>query len=277
MTFRDCTRSPSYRMVTPRFSSKESPRPPASFSPKAASRWASGWEQSFTPPSKSAIFQARRRLDDPPLAALFARVARPIGSAQTPGVWLARGDWWRSTAAAWMSRIPDNDAHFGRPGVSKGEKSAFPQARVVALAECGKHANFDAAVGGNTKTEISLAKTLLDRLQPGMLLLADRGFTSYALWPRATATGANLLWRAKTGLRPEQVQTLEDDTWLAWIRLSTDNSAKPITVRVVDFTVQNGCDNPEPYQLFTSILDPGGLSHQTGGGLRPALGDRAGR
>jgi len=29
---------------------------------------------------------------------------------------------------------------FGRPGMSKGEKSALPQARLVALAECGTHA-----------------------------------------------------------------------------------------------------------------------------------------
>jgi hypothetical protein len=28
-----------------------------------------------------------------------------------------------------------NDEFFGRPGVSKGECSAFPQARLVALAE----------------------------------------------------------------------------------------------------------------------------------------------
>ena len=36
--------------------------------------WTSGWEQSYTAPSKSAIFQARARLGSEPLAALFARV-----------------------------------------------------------------------------------------------------------------------------------------------------------------------------------------------------------
>ncbi len=33
-----------------------------------------------------------------------------------------------------------NAEHFGRPAVNKGERSAFPQARVVGLAECGTHA-----------------------------------------------------------------------------------------------------------------------------------------
>ena len=42
---------------------------------------------------------------------------------------------------------PVNVAFFGRPGVSKGEKEAFPQARLVALAECGTHAIFDAVLG----------------------------------------------------------------------------------------------------------------------------------
>ena len=50
--------------------------------------WTSCWEQSFTAPSKSAIFQARQRLGPELLAALFARVAKPIGTPGTAGVWL---------------------------------------------------------------------------------------------------------------------------------------------------------------------------------------------
>ena len=42
-----------------------------------------------------------------------------------------------------------------------------------------------------------MSKVLVDRLEPGMMLLADRGFTEFALWQRAAATGADLLWRAK--------------------------------------------------------------------------------
>src|SRR3954462_5161105 len=51
--------------------------------------WASGWAESYAPPSKSAIFQARVRLGCEPLAALFERVAKPIGAQATAGVWLA--------------------------------------------------------------------------------------------------------------------------------------------------------------------------------------------
>src|SRR5450631_2360088 len=51
--------------------------------------WASGWADSFVPPSKSAIFQARARLGAAPLAALFTRVAIPIATPDTAGAWLA--------------------------------------------------------------------------------------------------------------------------------------------------------------------------------------------
>lgn len=219
--------------------------------------WASGWEQSFTPPSKSAIFQARARLGHEPLAALFAKVAKPLATPQTPGAWLAGRRLVAIDGTCLdVADTTDNDEFFGRPGVNKGEKSAFPQARLVALAECGTHAIFDAELGPYTSSEPALAEDLLGRLQPGMLLLADRGFTSYALWRKAISTGADLLWRAKTGLRPEHLQTLDDDSWLAQIRLSTDKSAEPITVRVIDYTVEDGRDNPESYRLFTTITDP---------------------
>ena len=90
-----------------------------------------------------------------------------------------------------------------------------------------------------------------------MLLLADRGFYSYALWAKAIGTGADLLWRVKSGLRPEHLRTLGDDSWLALIRPSVgDRSAPPITVRVIDYTVDDGRDNPESYRLFTTIVDP---------------------
>ncbi|MEC5155436.1 hypothetical protein RCH23_002832, partial [Cryobacterium sp. CAN_C3] len=51
--------------------------------------WSSGWSETYAPPSKSAIFQARRRLGFEPVRNLFARVARPMAGPDTPGSWLA--------------------------------------------------------------------------------------------------------------------------------------------------------------------------------------------
>ena len=225
--------------------------------------WASGWTETYTPPSKSAIFQARVRLGAEPLAALFARVAKPIGGEQTPGVWLAGR---RLVAIDGMCLdVADttvNDAYFGRPGVNKGEQAAFPQARVVALAECGTHAVFAAQIGKYSQSEAALTGPLLGRLEPGMLLLADRGFFSYALWRKAIATGADLLWRVRTdrgGPTPIHLQDLPDRSWLAHLQqahCAAARAAEPMLVRVIDYTIDDGRDNPASYRLFTTLTDP---------------------
>ena len=88
------------------------------------------WQETFTPPSKSAIFQARARLGSKPLEALFARVAKPIGTAGMSGVWLAGRRLVAIDGGCLdVADTPVNAEFFGRPGVSKGEKAAFPQAR----------------------------------------------------------------------------------------------------------------------------------------------------
>ena len=225
--------------------------------------WASGWTQVYTPPSKSAIFQARARLGAQPVKALFERVARPIGTDETPGVWLAGR---RLVAIDGMcldvADMPANDQHFGRPGVNKGEQAAFPQARVVALAECGTHAVFAAEVGTYVQSEAVLADRLLGRLAPGMLLTADRGFFSYALWRKASASGADLLWRIRTdtsGPKPVHVEDLLDGSWLADLRQTRSKAARaaePMRVRVIDYTLEDGRENATGYRLFTTVLDP---------------------
>ncbi|MHB8448902.1 MAG: IS4 family transposase [Mycobacteriales bacterium] len=225
--------------------------------------WASGWTETYTPPSKSAIFQARARLGAEPLAALFERVAKPIGSAQTPGVWLADR---RLVAIDGMcldvADTTANDEHFGRPGVNKGEQAAFPQARVVALAECGTHAVFAAEIGKYSQSEAALTELLLDRLAPGMLLLADRGFFSYALWRKAIATGVDLLWRIrndKSAPQPTHIEDLPDGSWLAHLRGTTPGAERrqePMLVRVIDYTIDDGRENPDTYRLFTTLTDP---------------------
>jgi hypothetical protein len=145
--------------------------------------------------------------------------------------------------------------------VNKGERAAFPQARVVALAECGTHAMFAAVVGGLAVGEPSMLEELLPRLEPGMLLLADRGIFSYSLWRKAIGTGADLLWRVRTdrsGPQPEYLADLPDGSWLAQLRRSTgpDRRLPPMRVRVIDFSIDDGRENPTGYRLFTTVLDP---------------------
>ncbi len=225
--------------------------------------WASGWQEKYVLPSKSAIFQARARLGAGPLQALFERVARPVATSATSGAWLAGRRLVAVDGTCLdVADTAVNEEFFGRPGVNKGERAAFPQARVAALAECGTHVIFAAVVGDLATGEPTMIKQLLPRLEPGMLLLADRGIFSYALWRKAIGTGADLLWRIRTdraGPQPSHLEDLPDGSWLAELRRSTgaaERALPPMTVRVIDYTVDDGRDHPSGYRLFTTILNP---------------------
>ncbi|MCY7288989.1 MAG: IS4 family transposase, partial [Cryobacterium sp.] len=130
---------------------------------------------------------------------------------------------------------------------------------MVALAECGTHTIADGEIGPCMTSESALSRELVKRVSPGMLLLADRGFYGFHLWQQAAAIRADLLWRVKTNLRPRYVETLSDGSWLARIiptSGSNRTTTEPLIVRVVDYTIDDGRENPESYRLLSTILDP---------------------
>lgn len=210
-------------------------------------------------PSKSAIFQARARLGAEPLEALFSKVAVPLAKENAPGAWLGGRRLIAIDGTCLdVADTHDNATFFGRPGVNKGEQAAFPQARVVAIAECASHAIVDAVVGAYTTAENTLARELLDRLEPKTLLLADRGFCGFPLWSRAVRSGADLLWRANSVMKPRPIEPLHDGSYLAELRPSGNagRKAEPLIIRVIDYRIDDGRHNGETYRLFTTILDP---------------------
>ncbi len=210
-------------------------------------------------PSKSAIFQARVRLGFEPVQALFERVAQPLATAGAAGSWLARRRLVAIDGTCLdVADTVDNAVFFGRPGVNKGEQAAFPQARVVGLVECGTHAIFDAVTGPCSTGEVTLSRELVGRLQPGMLCLADRGFYGFSLWHKAQATGADLLWRMRASQRLDPIEILADGSYLSKV-FEVHNfkrRGEGLVVRVIDYTIDDGRDNDNVYQLITTILDP---------------------
>lgn len=223
--------------------------------------WASGWRRAWRVPTKAALFKARARLGVEPLRALFAAVAAPLAGPKTKGAWY-RG--WRLMSVDGttldVADTPANDAAFGRPGSGRGEGvGAFPQVRLVGLAECGTHALVDVAIGAYRRGEQTLAPGVFASLAPGMLCLADRGFYSFAAWNAARATGADLLWRTKANhvLTPEQV--LADGSFTARVCAAADRTrTNGVVVRVIEYTLDDpGRPQAEPrYRLLTTILDP---------------------
>jgi len=178
------------------------------------SRWGC-WDAAWSVPTASGITQARKRLGPKVLAEVFEQVAAPVATMLTRGAWLRR---WRLVAIdGFEVDLPDTDgnaAEFGYAG-SGDNRSAFPKARVVALAECGTHAFLAAEVGAYAVGEKTLANGLYQRLRPDELLTADRNFYSFTAWDLASRSGAGLLWRAPTGLELPVVKVLADGTYLS--------------------------------------------------------------
>jgi hypothetical protein len=224
--------------------------------------WTARWRGSWRVPSSPAISKARARLGPGVLAALFDRACAPVATPDTAGAFYRS---WRLVAVDGSTLdVPDeagNAARFGRPSNDQGQ-GAFPQVRLVALAECGTHAVFAAAMDGIGTGEQDLLRRLLPKLSPGMLVIADRNFLGYRLWAAAAATGADLLWRAKSDTRLPVVAELADGSYLSHlVEPGTRGRGKRIPVRVVEYTLQAGeSEHPhkagEVYRLVTTILEP---------------------
>lgn len=207
---------------------------------------------------KSGISQARSRLGAEPMKALYEEIVAPIAQPQTRGAWYRQ---WRlmslDGSTLDVADTTDNDTTFGRPGSSRGT-SAYPKIRFVALLENGTHVLYAARMDRYAVSELSLAEAVVPALRPGMLCLADRGFTSGKFWQQAAQTGADLLWRIRLDVGLEVDQRLADGSYLS--RLYADPADRRHrrdgrVVRVVDYALD--LPDTEPgYRLVTTILNP---------------------
>ena len=165
------------------------------------------------------ITQARQRLGCEPLAGLFSEVAVPVADELTRDAFL--GPWRLMAIDGFEWDAPDtreNAAEFGFSGsvADERDRPAYPKVRVVTVSECASHAVVDAAIGGvagKGAAEQALARKLYRQLEADWLLIADRGFYSWADWCAAADSGAALLWRVKADLRLPVLELLPDGSY----------------------------------------------------------------
>jgi hypothetical protein len=221
--------------------------------------WLLGPEPTVKVTGKSGISQARTRLGWEVLRQLYQEAVQPLAVEATRGAWYRA---WRLVSLDGSTlAVADEEANqqaFGHPLNQRGA-AAYPQIRFVALVENGTHVLFGAQLGSYGTGENTLAETVVERLQPGLLCLADRGFFSYDLWNRARAGGADLLWRLKKDLRFEREQVLPDGSYLSRTYPSAparQKGEKGVRVRVIEYRLE-GVEGAEPsYRLLTTLLDP---------------------
>src|SRR5216684_591621 len=203
------------------------------------------WDPSQGTVTTGGLTQARQRLGHEPVREVFAQVARPVATEDTPGAFL--GPWRKMSMDGLEWDIPDtepNAAAFG-PCVSKGSG------------------------------EQSLARTLYPQLEEDWLLIADRNFYNWQDWCTAADTGAALLWRVKADLRLDPLDFYPDGSYrsvlvnpkikgkareklLEAARAGEDlDPEKARYVRVIEYEVpdREGDGKDEVIALITTILD----------------------
>jgi len=213
-------------------------------------------------PTSQRCLKARERVGSAPLRRLFEETSVPMALPSTVGAWYRR--WRLMSLDGSTMELPDtveNDLHFGRPSTSRGEKSAYPRLRWVALGEVGSRAIIGLEAGPYREGEQRLARPLLKWLSPGMLCLCDRCFYGFELWEEARQTGADLLWRIKKNRVFPAEEELPDGSYLSRAFPSSRKERKGhpgVPLRVIDYRIDDpGRPSVEPlYRLVTTILDP---------------------
>jgi hypothetical protein len=228
-------------------------------------------------PTSSAFSKARARLGVEPMREIFDRVAVPCAMLSTDGAW-TRGRRLMALDGVEFDApdTPENAERFGYSGVKKKEKSAFVKVPAMALAECGTHAVVEVEVGTAADSEHSLVDRLVsltDKLEPGMLVLTDRGLYSHDLLAKIVETGADACMRVPATLDLPVLQWCADGSFLSYIaepdakvraRRGLASGKTSITdlpgthVRVVEYDVPNRGDRStrELFALVTNITDP---------------------
>jgi hypothetical protein len=211
-------------------------------------------------PPRNTLCVARRRLGVAPLRYLYHELVRPLASPQTPGAFY-RGLRLVGLDGTTLD-LPDAPANvkaFGRP---KGPRAdgAFPQLRKLSLVELGTHAELAFVLKPCWRGESAMVAGLLRHLQPGLLLLWDRNFFSYALWRLVTGKGIHILARVKCNLVLRPIQTFADGSYLAKIYRNAydrDKDRHGIVVRVLKYTLDDPqrVGHGEDHTLLASLLD----------------------
>jgi hypothetical protein len=147
-----------------------------------------------------------------------------------------------------LPRGKANEAEYAIPA-----GGSLPQARLVALAECGTLALLGAELDSIAVGERALFERLLPRLGSDTLLMADRGFPSYDLYVKTLATGADVLWRVSASFELPVITRLTDGTYLSELRGKRKKDR--VTVRVIEYSIRDDDQTSEVFALITNLVE----------------------
>ena len=212
-------------------------------------------------PGASAVVYRRQQLGVRPMVKLFHQVCRPLAQPNTPGAFLFGLRLMGIDGSVEdVPDSPENGKVFGRHCTDRGQ-SAFPQVQGVYLVECGTHAIVDAGFWPYHTSEQVGAYRMLRSIEPGMLVMWDRGLHSFEMVVGVRQRGGHVLGRLPAHVKPDRIQLLPDGSYLAYLYPSDYKRRKAgerIVVRVIEYTLTDPAlpGYQQPHRLITTLLDP---------------------
>ena len=237
--------------------------------------------------SASAYTQARSRLPLDVITALVSRIGCSLQqSAVGVGLWKGHRTVLVDGSSFSMPDTPELQQHFGQHGRQK-QGCGFPIAHLLAIFDAGTGLVLDLIAAPMRTHDMSHVHKLHSQLQTGDLLLADRGFCSFAHLALTLKGGRHACFRMHqiqiVDFRPGRAHTvgmqskgLPRSRWLRtlgqldqvveWVKPEckprwmeqTDFDALPdsITVREMRYRIASPGFRTDEITLVTTLLDP---------------------
>ena len=144
-----------------------------------------------------------------------------------------------------------------------GRKKTGPQLFVTALYHMGTGLPWDWHIGKGTEAERDHLRVMLAKLPPGSLIVADAGFTGYALMQAILADGLSLLIRAGSNvslLTKLDCQVCSDGQTV-WLWPQNQRRTPPLKLRLI--RLQRVSRSQSEMCLLTNVFDRQRLSDET--------------
>jgi len=218
----------------------------------------------ISPPTKSALSQARTRLGARPLRQLLLRTGRSM-SAGSEAYTHYKGMPMVAIDAD-KYKLPDtplNAKAFGRPSTSRGEtvlEGGYPQLHLNRLMAVGTRVCIDAIIKPCNTNDHTSAPRLLQSVRAGELLLWDCGYYSFELMHQACQQSIFFLGPIPAHAVLKPIKRLDDGSYLAKVYASPNDRRDDrdgMLVRVIEYTLDDpapvGCG--ERHRLITNLID----------------------
>jgi hypothetical protein len=212
---------------------------------------------------------ARARLEDAGLARAATHLAQRLESnALAAERWHGRHVKIIDGTSASMPDTAANQAAWPQPSGQK-PGCGFPVVRLVGLFSAPTGALLHLAQGALGQSELTLARTLWAELEPGDVLLSDRGFCSYQDLGAIRAQGADAVLRLHASRRADFRQGRRlgpNERLVTWRKpLARPHGCSPeefatwpetLMLRLVRYRIETPGFRTQSVILVTTLLDP---------------------